>query len=367
MHPKRTFLRLSACAIVAIRLLLLFPGSASSQDESEPPRTAVVGVMVAPPLFIKTADNRWEGFSVELWKAVAERIDIPYEFREFSSLESIIDALASGQIDVIPSMAVRERLVSRMDFGQSFLKSGLAIAVPAEGVELRWLRVVESLFSRHILSAIGLLLLMSLVAGVAVWLFERRGNSEMFGHGIGEGIGHGIWWAMVTMTTVGYGDKAPRSMGGRITAMAWMVFSIVFIASFTANITASLTISELKGKVRGFQDLYSSRVGALSRSEGFDYLIRQGISPIPLQQFQEGLRAVADRKIDAFVQDETILRHLAKTEFPGRVQVLPENFDEYFVSMALKEKSPLRKPVNKALLKFMKTEKWTELQNRYLK
>ena len=65
--------------------------------------------------------------------------------------------------------------------------------------------------------------------------------------------------------------------------------------------------------------------------------------------------------------DETILKHLVKTGFAGRLQVLPGTYDEYFVSIALQEKSPLRKPVNKALLKFMKTQNWTELQNRYLK
>jgi ABC-type amino acid transport substrate-binding protein len=35
------------------------------------------------------------------------------------------------------------------------------------------------------------------------------------------------------------------------------------------------------------------------------------------------------------------------------------------VAIALKEKSPLREPINKALLKLMKTEKWSELMNRY--
>jgi len=67
------------------------------------------------------------------------------------------------------------------------------------------------------------------------------------------------------------------------------------------------------------------------------------------------------------IQSKQILKHLVKKEFPGRVQVLPETFDEYFVSIALQEKSSLRKPINKALLKFMTTEKWAELMNRNMK
>jgi voltage-gated potassium channel Kch len=97
-----------------------------------------------------------------------------------------------------------------------------------------------------------------------------------------EGIGHGIWWAMVTLTTVGYGDKAPKTAGERIVALIWMIFSIIFIASFTANITISLTINDLRGKVHGLNDLYNVRVGSVSRSEGFDFLTKQGIAVIPL-------------------------------------------------------------------------------------
>jgi hypothetical protein len=150
-----------------------------------------------------------------------------------------------------------------MDFSQSYLKSGLSIAVPAEGAEHKWIRVIEGIFSKQNLKAIGLLVLIFLTAGIIVWSFERRRNSEMFGDGPVQGIGQGIWWAVVTMTTLGYGDKAPKTIGGRIVAIIWMIFSVVFIASFTANITTSLTISELRGRVRGFNDLYTARVGSI--------------------------------------------------------------------------------------------------------
>jgi ABC-type amino acid transport substrate-binding protein len=253
-----------------------------------------------------------------------------------------------------------------MDFSQSYLKSGLSIAVPAEGTEYRWLLVFEGIFSGHILKAIGLLVFLSMVAGICVWLFERRKNEEMFGDGTAGGISHGIWWAIVTMTTVGYGDKAPKTAGGRIVALAWMLFSIIFIASFTANITTSLTISELKGQVRGFNDLFNARVGTISRSEGFDFLTKQGIPVIPFEGIQDGLAAVANKNIDAFVLNEQVLKYQVKKDFPGRVQVLPEIYDEYFVSIALPQNSSLRKPINKALLKLMKTQHWREMRNRYI-
>ena len=355
-----------ACGMIGLWIYLICPATSFSQNQPATPRVLLVGTIIAPPLYMKTAGNRWEGFAVELWQAVAQGMGTPFEFREFSTLEQLLDALEKREIDVIPSLGVEERFQSTMDFSQSYLKSGLSIAVAAEGYEYRWFRIFESIFSRHILKAIGFLLLLSLITGILVWSFERRKNSEMFGDGTVGGIGHGIWWAMVTMTTVGYGDKAPKTIGGRIIALMWMIFSIIFIASFTANITTSLTITELRGKVRGFNDLYNARVGSIPRSEGFDYLTKQGIAAIPFKSTQEGLEGVANKEVDAFVLNEQILKDLVKRQFPGRVQILPGTFDEYFVSMALQDKSPIRKPINKALLKFMKTQNWLELRNRYM-
>jgi ABC-type amino acid transport substrate-binding protein len=358
-------LRAIGFAVIGLLFQLLSPAAPFAQMQTAAPPVLRTGVIVIPPLCMKTADNQWEGFSVELWKAVANEMRVAFEFQEFANPQLMLDALERREIDAIPSLIVRERYEPVVDYSQSYVKSGLAIAVPAERGEYRWAHILESFFSKEVIKAIGFMLFVSLLAGMLVWAFERSRNREMFGQGTVEGIGHGIWWAMVTMTTVGYGDKAPRTIGGRIVALVWMIFSIVFIAGFTANITTSLTLNELKGRVRGFKDLYHVQVGSLSGSEGADFLVKQGINFIPFETFQEGLRAVAGKQIDAFVQDEHILKYQAKKDFPGRVQVLPGTYDEYFISIALQNESPIRKPINKALLRFMKTEKWTELSNRY--
>ena len=360
-------IRLICCGMLLFPLLMFIPPTAFSQEKSTAQEKLLVGVTVGPPVYMKKADNQWVGFGVELWQMLAQDMGLAFEFREFNTLESMLTALEKREIDIIPALAVQDRFESSMDFSQSYLKSGLSIAVPAEGTEYRWTNVVKSIFSLQILKAVGLMFLMSLMIGIIVWLFEKRRNSEMFGDGNVKGIGHGIWWAMVTMTTVGYGDKSPKTLGGRIFAIVWMIFSIVFIAAFTATITTQLTLTELRGKVHGFNDLYHAQVGCISGSEGFNFLAKKGVAAIPFESISEGLAAVASRKIDAFVQDEKILQYLIKKEFPGRLQVVGGTFDEYFVSIALQQNSPLRKTINQALLKFMKTESWAELLNRYIR
>jgi voltage-gated potassium channel len=48
----------------------------------------------------------------------------------------------------------------------------------------------------------------------------------------------GIWWAVVTVTTVGYGDLYPKSVEGRIIAMVVMLFGIGFLSVLTATVAS---------------------------------------------------------------------------------------------------------------------------------
>jgi voltage-gated potassium channel len=53
-------------------------------------------------------------------------------------------------------------------------------------------------------------------------------------------IGKGLWFALQTVTTVGYGDVTPRNADGRLIAAAVMLTGIGFLAVITASVTATL-------------------------------------------------------------------------------------------------------------------------------
>jgi voltage-gated potassium channel len=59
----------------------------------------------------------------------------------------------------------------------------------------------------------------------------------------------GVWWAVVTVTTVGYGDIVPHSVSGRLVAMLLMVAGIGFISVLTATI-ASFFVKEERQEER---------------------------------------------------------------------------------------------------------------------
>ena len=52
-------------------------------------------------------------------------------------------------------------------------------------------------------------------------------------------FGDGVWWALVTVTTVGYGDITPLTTLGRLVAGALMFLGLVLIATVTALVSAN--------------------------------------------------------------------------------------------------------------------------------
>jgi voltage-gated potassium channel len=57
-------------------------------------------------------------------------------------------------------------------------------------------------------------------------------------------VGDGIWWAIVTLATVGYGDIVPTTPWGRVVGSIVIVFGVTFLAFLTATVTSLFVSSE---------------------------------------------------------------------------------------------------------------------------
>ncbi|MBL0714803.1 MAG: transporter substrate-binding domain-containing protein [Desulfosarcina sp.] len=361
--------KMAIASVIVIGMTFAFtwlPSESCAQVDNNKQGKLSVGTVVAPPFAMKGADGTWEGISIDLWQAVASVMGVQYEIRKSDTFGQLVDAVENGKLDVALALAVTEKHEIALEFSNSYYRSGLAIAVSGDSGGRGWSGFAGRMDISRICEVIGLLILLWLIAGVTVWVFEGRRNREMFGGGPIKGLGHAVWWAAVTMTTVGYGDKAPKTFGGRIVAIIWMLASIVLISSFTASMSASLTAEKLAGKVRGLRDLPHVRVGSMAQSEALEWLVERGIAPASFLTDQEGLQAIVDNKIDAFVYDEFLLKYIVKTDFPARVHLLAGTFDHYYVSMGMPNGSPLREPINRALLKIMEKEGWNRLVARYI-
>jgi len=323
-----------------------------------------VAVKASPPFSFQSGD-RWDGISVELWETVAEQAGLEYRYRPYRTVNEMLEAVEHGQADVaIGAVSVTADRERRLDFSQPMYRGGLGIANRSE--PSGWLVTLQSLFSWKFFSAVLALGLVLLIVGVLIWLFERRRNPEQFGGSVSEGIGNGFWWSAVTMTTVGYGDKAPVSTAGRALGLVWMFVSIITISGFTAAIASSVTVNKLQTRINGVADLPRVNVGSVANTSGAQWLAAQGIAYKPYDNIQQGMRAVALGEIDAMVSDAPVMRYMIRDRADKSLLVLPDLIREESYAFAVANGSPLQEPINLAMLKFTPTEEWRMILNRYL-
>ena len=79
------------------------------------------------------------------------------------------------------------------------------------------------------------------LSAVGVDYFERQANGSNI-----QSVWDGLWWAVVTVATVGYGDRFPVSFGGRIVGFMLMFFGVGMMSLFTATIASVFVEKKIK-------------------------------------------------------------------------------------------------------------------------
>lgn len=124
------------------------------------------------------------------------------------------------------------------------------------GTSLR--SAVDGLFNWDIWRPLLLVIDSSTVVGASIWLLEHWHNDSFSENPI-QGIGQGIWFAIVTLGTFGYGDVTPIRLPGRLVAALWMGVSFFIVADFIA----SLTVVQLAQRNLSSEDLRGEPVGVV--------------------------------------------------------------------------------------------------------
>jgi len=189
------------------------------------------------------------GVSVDLWRRVAEQMEWSFHLIPVSDMESILSGLEQGRFDVaIGAITITPERAARVDFSYPAHRSGVALALrketgPMVALVSYWTAVSE--LSPLILVIVAMLI----VIGLAMWVVEKRDRSAAQGSDSAVvSLRDGLYWAVVTMTTVGYGDKTPKTMPGRVVAMVWMLSSLVLVSLLSTSLVSRLTAERVESR-----------------------------------------------------------------------------------------------------------------------
>ncbi|KPM33513.1 Extracellular solute-binding protein, family 3 [Croceitalea dokdonensis DOKDO 023] len=331
-------------------------------------KTDTLRVAYTPAAPFVIAENELlEGINLWLWQRVAEDLHLEYtlEPMEFSSM---LNALKRGEIDVsINPLTITGERSREMEFTHSFFASHSTIAITEKSSLEKVKQFFGAFFHINFLRGFVLLFVILLFFGSLTWLAEHKRNPNDFRPGI-RGVWDGLWWAMVTLSTVGYGDKSPKSRLGKIAALGLMFCGLLFVSGLTASIASSLTVDQLESSQGDFNTYKKRKVGTVKDSEAESFLQARFFKDISTyDRVLPGLMDLEKSKLDAFIYDEPILRYIIqKNTDLHTLDILPQKFDVQFYAFGIrKDAISLEQQISQRILEITESQEWQIVLSEY--
>ncbi|WP_236977396.1 transporter substrate-binding domain-containing protein [Membranihabitans maritimus] len=265
------------------------------------------------PPFVMTDVSEPSGLSIDIWEEAALNNNFLFRYHNEPDTESAINSIEAGRFDVLvgPISILSER-ADRVRFTQPYFVSSISLVSKVETPSV-WDRI-KPFFSKTFFIAVLVLLFILGIVGTLIWLAERKKSPEEFPPDVLRGIGNGIWFALVTMTTVGYGDRAPKTLAGRIVAGGWMIIALITTTSLVAGIASTLTVSGLSStSIRNADDLAGEIVAVPHSSPSVEFVNQYGGKVVEVENIREAFEKLNNGAVKVIVYDKPQLEYFMET------------------------------------------------------
>ena len=333
----------------------------AEQRDTETLRVAVYDV---PPYGYVEADGSMAGVSVDLWRRVAEQMEWPFKLIPVSDMETILGGLEHGRFDAaIGAITITPERAARVDFSYPAHRSGVAVAIRKETGPIFAIMSYGTALA-ELSPLIIIILTMLVLIGLAMWFIERHVHAvEKASESTVSTLRDGLYWAVVTMTTVGYGDKTPKTTGGRVVAIAWMLSSLVLVSLLSTSLVSRLTADRVESRDGAASiDLRAKKLAAVARSSGAEYLDELHLS---YTSYKDSLDSLVNGQSGAVVNSAGALQYSVSKRYARALEVPQGLLAPAYMAIALPEHSPLKKPIDRALIKITNSAEWRLLEDRF--
>ena len=326
----------------------------SGQPESDPSQL-LVAVAQCPP-FVISQNGQLSGLAIYLWERIGKEMGYSWKYVE-SSLSEMLEAINSSPSAQMPDIGIsctsvtaeREKLI---DFSHSFNETYTAIAVRETSL---WTAIKEFLTSPQVIKTVFIVLGIAILIGFVFFLLEHKVNKKLFSSSSRAG-------RMIETTIIGlmFATSGPlrfyrfKTMSARVLSTILTLSSTFLIAGVTAVLASSFTLSAMRSDVRSLDDLRDLRVGSLLASTSSTILDANGIAHETRLDLDELVNDLDTGKLDAIVSDAAFLSYrINQGKQRGKfksLSVLPYEIEAQNYAFILKQDSPLRESINRALL-----------------
>ncbi|MBE9194093.1 transporter substrate-binding domain-containing protein [Synechocystis sp. LEGE 06083] len=331
-----------------------------------------VGVVGNPPFVIHGEnDGEVTGISLDVWRAIAQSQKWNSEYLRQNSISEGIKAVAEGKLDILigPISVTPERAaIEGITFTQPYFSSGVGILIPGEPLGL-WERLAP-FFGLAALSSAGVLTLLLFLVGNLIWLAEHRKNPEQFSPHYPEGVQNGMWFALVTLTTVGYGDRSPRTKLGQLVAGVWMVVALLSFSSITAGLASAFTtaLSEANATplFSSVNDIKNKDIAVVRDTTAVDWARFYRADIKEANNLVGAVALLEKEQVQAVMFDRPALIYYTQQHPEAKLKVTEIRISLEPYGFVIEENSPLKKPLNVEILDLIYSRRITEFTERWL-
>jgi ABC-type amino acid transport substrate-binding protein len=319
-----------------------------------------VGIKPIEP-FVFVTDAQPYGYSIDLWQAIEPHLDQSTQFVAYDSVPELLAAIREGQVDLgTAALSITaDREADGFNFSHPIYEAGLQLVIlRQQGTPLA--QLIHYLGGREVIWAVSRIVLCSLMVGGLLWLLERDHNPH-FKHDPIRGIGQGIWFAIVTLGTFGYGDVTPVRFGGRVIAALWMAVSFFILADFISAMTAA---RQQMPTIAGIQDLTGQPVGATQGTTAAAFLKTQPVEATEFSNFEQSVRALRAGKVSAILLDRPAAEYFVSRNLD--YQMVGERLNLEYYGIAVRENNQaLLEAINRAILILQEQGKLEYLNDKW--
>lgn len=339
--------------------------SLSLKAQELPPDTLRVGLAGTAP-FVMDEGNSYDGISVEIWQSVAVAAGLDYRFRQLPDVATALKKLQQDELDVVVGpVSITSRRAEMARFTQPYFLSSLVIAsrVREAGV---W-QHLKPFFSPSFFTAVGLLLIVLAIVGSLIWLAERKVSPEQFPARPLPGVFNGIWFALVTMTTVGYGDKAPKTVVGKIISGVWMVIALLTATSLIAGISSTITVSRLSSStINTAEKMRGKKIAVIEGSPAEQFVQRYGGNVVAVPSLETAFDALDREEVAAIAYDRPQLMYYLKENPNAAITISTAEYMPQGYGFAFRNASPAAADINIHLLRLQEAGEVDEIVENWL-
>ncbi|XP_073335005.1 glutamate receptor 1-like [Pagrus major] len=374
-------------------------------------RTYVVTtILEAPYMMLRKnheqfeGNERYEGYCAELAAEIAKHVGFVYRLElvgdgkygardsETKMWNGMVGELVYGKADVavapLTITLVREQVI---DFTKPFMSLGISIMIkkPTKskpGVFSFLDPLAYEIWMCIVFAYIGVSVVLFLVSRFSPYEWQGDDSDEQKDKETPEytndfGIFNSLWFSLGAFMQQGC-DISPRSLSGRIVGGVWWFFTLIIISSYTANLAAFLTVERMVSPIESAEDLAKQTeiaYGTLDGGSTKEFFRRSKIAvfekmwsymrsadpTVFVKNTNEGVIRVRKSKGKYAYLLESSMNEYIEQRKPCDTMKVGGNLDSKGYGVATPKGSPLRIPVNLAVLKLNEQAVLDKLKNKW--